>query len=121
MKPIRKCSTEGCDRVHYGRGYCSACYWKHSKAGDLNAAQEVVAIPQPPKPPADKKRCRARMNDGSRCIRGIKAKGFCAAHWHEFEDRQSFELRDRPIDSNIHDCEGNEAALAEKYGSNSNV
>jgi hypothetical protein len=112
MTTVRKCSEDGCDEKHYGRGYCSKHYWLHSKAGDLNSATEIVAIPQPPKPPVDKKRCHALVN-GKRCIRGIRAKGLCAAHWHEAEDRQLFQLRERPIESTVRDYAGREDLLGD--------
>lgn len=111
IKPVRKCSTEGCERVHYGRGYCSACYWKHSKAGDLKPAEEVNAVPPPPSPPPNKKRCHARMKDGTRCIRAIRAKGLCSAHWHEAMDREAFELREQPIESHSFEYRGCEDEL----------
>jgi hypothetical protein len=102
-KPVRLCATEGCDGKHYGRGWCSKCYWIHSKAGDLE--DEIVTIPLPPKPPVDKKRCRARMKDGSRCIRGVRGRGLCSAHWRELCDREEMELREKPLNATRHDYE----------------
>jgi hypothetical protein len=109
-KSVRKCQTEGCNEKHYGRGWCSKCYWIHSKAGDLDSMEEVVAIPPPPKPPVDKKRCHATVN-GKRCIRGIRASHMCSAHWKEACDKSACELRERPFDATHRDWEGKEAEL----------
>src|SRR5277367_5402221 len=110
MPRATRCREDGCKELHFGRGWCSKYYYQHSKAGDLDSPVEVVAIPQPPKPPADKKRCHALVN-GSRCIRGIRAKGFCSAHWRESLDREAFSLREAPIDSKRRDYEGRESEL----------
>jgi hypothetical protein len=108
------CLVNGCSATKkYYKNLCSRHY-QQSRAGKtiemMEAEEEVVAIPKPPKPPSDKKRCSAMVN-GKRCIRGIRARGLCAAHWHEQEDRQAFELREQPLDSKRRDYEGNEAAL----------
>jgi hypothetical protein len=105
----RTCSSPNCTEPHYGRGFCSKHYYQHSKAGSLE--DEIVRIPQPPPPPPNKKRCHAIMTSGERCLRWIRAKSMCSAHWKEWCDQQDMELRERPLNSTVHEYEGNEAAL----------
>ena len=89
------------------------------KTIDLDSAEESVSIPQPPAPPPSKRRCRTVIN-GQRCIRAVKAKGFCAAHWRECCDQQEMALRtdlDIPVREPFQ-YEGDEAMLAQIYGRN---
>lgn len=111
MATVRKCRISGCEEKHYGRGLCSRHYWSEKTAGRLESVDDAVVIPPPPRPPVDSKRCRAKMLDGSRCIRGIRAHGLCGAHWREENDRHEMELREKPLDSTRHDYVGDEASL----------
>jgi hypothetical protein len=118
------CLVNGCSATKkYYKNLCSRHY-QQLRAGKtlemMEEAEEVVAIPKPPKPPSDKKRCSAMVN-GKRCIRGIRAKGLCAAHFREENDRREMEIREKPIESVARGFDGNEAALAAKYGNNSNA
>jgi hypothetical protein len=108
------CLVTGCSATKkYYKNLCSRHY-QQLRAGKtmemMEAEEEVVAIPKPPKPPSDKKRCSAMVN-GKRCIRGIRANKMCSAHWHEFNDRQAFELREQPLSSHRRDYEGRESEL----------
>jgi hypothetical protein len=114
METARVCLVNGCAATKkYYKNLCSRHY-QQSRAGKtlemMETDEEVVAIPKPPAPVSNKKRCHAMVN-GKRCIRGIRAKGLCGAHWHELEDRQAYELREQPLESKRRDYEGNEATL----------
>src|ERR1700689_717994 len=94
MATDRVCLVQGCTATKkYYRGFCSKHYQQFRSGKTLEMmeeAEEVVAIPKPPKPPVDKKRCSAMVN-GKRCIRGIRATGFCSAHWKEASDKSAYE------------------------------
>jgi hypothetical protein len=110
-KVLRMCSAPKCEEVHYARGFCNRHYNIERSAGRLEKTDRGVAIPPPPPPPPDKKRCRARMKDGSRCIGSIKAQGFCSAHNKEARSRLEFAIREHPLDAVGGGFEGRENEL----------
>jgi hypothetical protein len=112
----RVCLVNGCTSAFkLVKGLCSRHYQQSLKGVSVAQMQEactvIDVIPQPPKPPADKKRCHAIMTSGKRCIRGIRGRGLCGAHFREENDRFDMEIRERPLDAARRDWEGNEAAL----------
>jgi hypothetical protein len=110
------CSVKGCNSpFRVTKGLCSRHYQQRLKGLTMEQMEAKLGasdvIPLPPSPPPNKRRCSARMKDGSRCIRAIKTKGLCSAHGQEAEDRRNFELREHPIDSKRHDYKGREQEL----------
>jgi hypothetical protein len=107
---MKICSVKGCSTNNYSKGLCVKHYYQDKKGMVL----DIVYMPVPlllPKVAPKKKRCHARMKDGTQCIRRIERAQMCFAHWREAEDRERCELREHPIEAEAIGFEGNEAAL----------
>jgi hypothetical protein len=102
------CIVIGCETKVYSKTFCVLHYRQNKRGVELELEPEPSNVP---KIAPDKKRCRSRMRDGSQCVRPIKAKGLCSAHHREAEDRAAFGIREQPLDSTLHDYEGDEASL----------
>src|SRR5271156_2477539 len=117
------CIVNGCTSTfRVVKNLCSRHYQQFLKGLTVEQMEVALtaALPAPKIVPV-KRRCPIRMN-GIQCVRERDgAKRLCFAHAGEAEDRAHFQLREQPIESSRFEYEGNEAALAEKYGSNSNV
>lgn len=67
---VRRCSIDGCERAHYGHGFCEL-HWKRSRVhGDPNYV-----------PSADERLCEVVG-----CLRRHRAKGLCASHYRTWID-----------------------------------
>jgi hypothetical protein len=104
----KRCGVIDCKRKYYAMGWCGFHYAQHKRGVALNVEDKPLVEA---KIVDGKRRCHARMFDGSQCVRAIKAAGMCFAHHRESEDRALCELRESPIESTRRDYEGNEAAL----------
>ncbi|WP_333742689.1 HNH endonuclease signature motif containing protein [Streptomyces ardesiacus] len=71
----RTCSVPGCERIHYGRGWCSLHYarWRIHGSTDKPVRKRPIA------PPCDIEGCEQPSAD----------QGLCSVHWHEKRAQQS--------------------------------
>ena len=89
----RTCSVPGCERIHYGRGWCSLHYARHR----IHGSTDKPVRKRPPTPPC--------IIDG--CGQPSADRGLCSAHWHQERAQQSATRRrstgrskaDRPTDT----------------------
>jgi hypothetical protein len=68
----RACSIEGCERKHYGNGYCNVHYKRAQDGRDLRAPVREVN---------PKRSCKI-----DKCQRKHRAKGYCAVHYRRLLD-----------------------------------
>jgi hypothetical protein len=116
---MKTCSVKDCTSKVNSKGLCSRHYQQVTKSGKrLQLKAESLDAP---KVAPNKKRCHARMRDGSQCVRRIDRAQLCFAHHKEAADREHCELRENPIEAEAIGFEGREEELAAKYGSESNV
>lgn len=66
----RDCEVGGCHRKHYGRGLCSAHYYRVKKTGKVKASKPVEL--------RNGKRLQCKAN---RCVKKGKTRGWCANHY----------------------------------------
>jgi hypothetical protein len=104
----KHCGVIDCKRKYYAMGWCGFHYAQHKRGVALNVEPASLTVPQVA---LDKKRCRARIRDGSQCVRVKHAAGLCFAHHKESEDRALCELREHPLESTRRDYEGREHEL----------
>lgn len=71
-QPRGRCSVEGCDRRHFGLGYCNLHYHRWRTTGDTGAVGYVIGLQE-----------FCSVPD---CVRPHKARGYCASHWRRFMD-----------------------------------
>jgi hypothetical protein len=72
----KRCTVEGCERVHYGHGYCHAHWKRWRRTGDVRP-DAPISRPAP-------SRCQLRG-----CRRKHYARGLCAPHslrWYRYGD-----------------------------------
>lgn len=67
----RTCSLDGCERKHYGRGYCTLHYQRWAKHGD-------------PGPAALLRTTRVGVCQVPECGRQIQSLGYCSMHYQRF-------------------------------------
>ena len=70
MRITRRCSVDGCEAKHYGRGYCQLHWWRWRRYGDA-----LVSRPRggPRKP--------ARPCHVPDCWRAVTCKNLCSLHY----------------------------------------
>ena len=66
--PVRKCSLEGCNKKHYGRGYCEFHYYRHRDGTQLDKPHRSKV----------KRKCSVRG-----CQEKHVGRGFCMKHYNE--------------------------------------
>lgn len=70
-RPARACSIEGCDDVHFGRGWCRKHYKRWRSHGDpLAVHRRTQADPE------------CKITD---CTKPYRAHGFCAVHYQRWK------------------------------------
>lgn len=67
----RLCSVEGCDKKHYGRGYCSVHHRRFHYYGDPLGSTSLIS--------AKGKQCSIEE-----CDKPVKTKGFCRKHYYRW-------------------------------------
>lgn len=72
----RTCSVEGCERKHYGRGYCQTHYWRWRTYGTVDLPERR------PRPRPAPRQCSI---DG--CERNQSARGWCKMHYERWLSR----------------------------------
>ena len=105
------CSIEGCDRKHYGRGYCSMHYQRWRKTGDpLTPSRKNIGRPQPQ---ASRFWAKVAVAGPDECWEwtGTKEKGYGYLHsrvngrrWKVRAHRFSYEIHNGPIPDGLQVC-----------------
>ena len=109
------CSIDGCDRKHYGRGYCSMHYQRWYKQGDpLAPSRKWIGHPKPAEPRFWAKVAVAGDDECWEWL-GTKESGYGYLHsrvngkkWKTRAHRFSYELHKGPIPDGMivcHSCD----------------